>query len=536
MGHSEVQKSPMYVSKSSRLHAPLWSDETPTMSSLASFINRLPIELLLYIFEFVLALPHFPYSFTTNGIRTLSRVSSTWYHTIASTPSFWSTICLSVKDGWTLNWIRMALERSQHASLDVRAERVACGQDGPSIDSLSLFIDHRSRFKRLCYDLGFPFLVELLVADAPNLEQFYVSLPADYQIPPRSPPNAVSLFQGNAPRLRCVSLRNIPVHWDTTILSGLQSLILTNMCIPLRPFLDTLRLSPSLRDLYVGMCRFDILEDGRVEDPIHLPELRYFTLTTLPKDPHALAPVIIQQMTAPQLRDLFIHPYNYQPSSSFDAATNGIAVEALGHRRDLIIERWSLAGVNFYRDRKTSPNPSGEFFLRFEEEGQAWRFLHAVDQAQLQSIIDLQIRVDLLPNNPQINLGVLLKFTNIISLTFAIDHSSLILDLLGEKEYTRLLFPSLKRLSIKFLNDMTSELFNGLEKVVELRGRREETEEALSDGYGALPSALREVRVLVDGLPLPSNDSKECATRTVEDGSKLKRRLDEWDYFVSSLY
>lgn len=239
-------------------------------------IHFLPEELLVAIFTLILEnedikIPHLR--------TTLVLVSKDWLRIVYDTPSLWTKI----HDTHTDAQITLALVRSREAPLDIHCNSRRLGV-WPSLDT-----PPDGRFVEVCHHLRRWRVARLhltketpwdgLIAPAPILEEVDITGPGEEQQPEHA---RLDLFQGHAPRLKSVYLKDIAISWSTVMFASLIKLQLEglHMIVPtVEETIAILQASPQLEVLLLNLIRFQPAQAP--PSPVRLPSLRTLELTGL---------------------------------------------------------------------------------------------------------------------------------------------------------------------------------------------------------------------------------------------------------------
>lgn len=233
----------------------------------------------------------------------LSAVSRRWDHILSDTPSLWSTIHLfdapKARDA--------ALLRSKPHPLTILcmcsdAERKA-GMKGeikahisqPFFDALA---SHMKRIRTLFIDdlRTLQHLRRFFELPAPSLETIQLRRPIGkhiwYYV-------ELNLFHGQAPKLRHLSLDSVSVPWDSPILTGLTSLVLSNIEHP-QPrsdrILQILAQCPLLECIEFHQWPYVLSIPDDAQAVVSLPYLQRLRVTKVPLD---FLCTIVQSIDAP---------------------------------------------------------------------------------------------------------------------------------------------------------------------------------------------------------------------------------------------
>ncbi|PIL34700.1 hypothetical protein GSI_03480 [Ganoderma sinense ZZ0214-1] len=262
----------------------LWNRSLP--------INRLPYELLVYIFTFL----HPTVTVGPYGVLTSSREISQptlelmatcrlWRDVIVDTPAFWSAV---VPECWNTKWTELCLSRSRSAPIEVwvrlRPDRpkFAC-PPYPSVHCI-----RRLHFSFVAHtdDSGKGWLFQLLcgtqVPAMPALEVLELETTHDERAQTQGKtPNDVNLTRQRLPCLRSLTLTGIPAPRDAALYADLHTLSLTSCShsLSIDQFLDALALCTRLKTLCLHETLDRLSEDWKQRDPvprrplIHFPHL-----------------------------------------------------------------------------------------------------------------------------------------------------------------------------------------------------------------------------------------------------------------------
>lgn len=192
-----------------------------------------------------LSLPPHPANLRYRQLIALGRVSKRWQQIVNYTPSLWSLVDLDDRPASVV----ALLSKSQNHPLDLHCSGAKSLSRTHNLSVLGRCTD---RWRSLVFT-QVPGIVDLrpfLGNAAPMLEALHLE-----RANPRLsyPPLNVDLFNGQAPRLRSLTLIGLCIPWDSTVLHQLHHFEIT--CLgdsqpPLRKqILDILRHCPSLKAL-----------------------------------------------------------------------------------------------------------------------------------------------------------------------------------------------------------------------------------------------------------------------------------------------
>lgn len=218
---------------------------TSTQHRQLSPIETVPLELFQVImWEFVKkSLPR-SISKYYRAITRMRLVCRRWTVILEGMPELWAILSPSLDE----RLIDLALSRSMHRPLTVAGDLVS----SPTVDKL---FQHTHRWKVLdIHAVDDVTKYRLAVHSAPLLEEL--------RLDPSSPIHPMLLFNGSAPMLRIVHIRNNGAHWNIPVLSNLHELALLDIqtiwrgAPDVNTFLQILSSSPKLTRLQVRNTHF----------------------------------------------------------------------------------------------------------------------------------------------------------------------------------------------------------------------------------------------------------------------------------------
>ncbi|KAG9043831.1 hypothetical protein FS837_009072 [Tulasnella sp. UAMH 9824] len=234
-------------------------------------IHKLPIELLLFIFECVLRKEDTAPMYYRQ-ICTLSGVCARWLFVIHRSPQLWTTVAGIIKQ----QGFRKILERSSGKLIDVEYEpQLGFGWrygEPHFVDFLGSVSSATGRWRSLV--LGTSYYPgdrpnDFLQFTAPNLERLVFKNDQAWDM------EDVELFGGHCPNLKHIHLERADCKWSQAAFKGLESLKLFQVSFDsVGTILDITRDSPQLQTLEIRNC--DVSE--RVPEntqQVSLPNLKF---------------------------------------------------------------------------------------------------------------------------------------------------------------------------------------------------------------------------------------------------------------------
>lgn len=245
-------------------------------------VSLLPPELLARIFHFhSLAEPPW------HGVNRLGWIKAThvcrhWRQVALDHASLWARI-----SGFPMStkWITEQLSRAKSSPLVIEL------LGSPTLETLSFFPSHfphtrELRLRGLRKD-HFPVIKQLCALEAPDLEHFELGVSVESPLTSQNFVGA-SLFQGNAPKLRTLSLGQVRVPWSFFPRCQFTQLKIdiceeewneTPSLESLEQLMDVLVNCPNLEVLVLENCLPSILSQYINKRTIPLPRLSQLTLT-----------------------------------------------------------------------------------------------------------------------------------------------------------------------------------------------------------------------------------------------------------------
>ena len=285
------------------------------MSQLVITISDLPPEILSEIFLLNTSVDS---SYGANNVKTLqdtarytSQVCRQWRFLVLEIPVIWSRVIDFTRGShlWTKELLRRASDCpltlvSRYRSLSSRI--------------LARELEHVSQFGR--YDGVFtaetwPLVLDKFQQPTPYLEELRLrgssrSSSAQYNLP-------ATIFSGNAPRLRQLSLKHIIFDDDLPYLAQLTHLSVSQVDHPLKKWLDTLSRMTFLADLELKGVNIGTESHAAV----HLPNLENITLTASLRESSAFLSSLILKPTC----SIRVIALNSRPGTDFDVTAGIIA-------------------------------------------------------------------------------------------------------------------------------------------------------------------------------------------------------------------
>ncbi|KAG8946597.1 hypothetical protein FRC00_009519, partial [Tulasnella sp. 408] len=234
-------------------------------------IHKLPIELLLCIFECVLRREDTAPMYYRQ-ICTLSAVCARWFFVIRRSPQLWTTVSGIIKQ----EGFRKVLERSSGKLVDVEYEPPLgfgwrYGQP-QFVDFLGSVSSATRRWRSLVlattyYPGDRP--SDFLQFPAPNLERLVFKNDQGWDM------ENVELFDGNCPNLKHIHLERANCKWSQAAFKGLESLRLFEVSFDsVGTILDITRDTPQLQTLEIRDC--DVSEEVPANtQQVSLPNLQF---------------------------------------------------------------------------------------------------------------------------------------------------------------------------------------------------------------------------------------------------------------------
>ncbi|KIO28609.1 hypothetical protein M407DRAFT_229976 [Tulasnella calospora MUT 4182] len=198
-----------------------------TQRNLHATIHKLPVELLVYIFQLALPSPkdgpHY-----IQSIDTLLRVCTRWTTIINGAPSLWTVVtpaCGANYLAWTL------AKLGSNYPLHIHCDFLSDGEFTPILREIS---PHIHRWETAVIVL--PQTEEgrqYLSAPAPRLRRLHLSVPSGTRLAAEGDSQPFDIFNGSADWVEDVKLTATCLPWNSSILRGLKSLYL-QWCKPIR--------------------------------------------------------------------------------------------------------------------------------------------------------------------------------------------------------------------------------------------------------------------------------------------------------------
>ncbi|KAF4574258.1 hypothetical protein EYR36_005591 [Pleurotus pulmonarius] len=213
------------------------------------------------------------------AVYVVSAVCRRWRDVAKAFPQLWSSIRqVSYREN---QWLDLNLERSKTVPLKifVQYEMLARNKKPTTVELLGRLIPyHAERIQELHMSSISPEVVSLLNTPLPNLTCLTLK-----HFPNFPPGSTRTIFASQTPRLKQLTLHACPFFPDHTFKG------LTHLCIasehtstsawPLDHFLDVLRASPDLEELYIAQTTFRIASDVRLErSKVYLSRLRILSI------------------------------------------------------------------------------------------------------------------------------------------------------------------------------------------------------------------------------------------------------------------
>ncbi|KAG8992481.1 hypothetical protein FRB94_011585 [Tulasnella sp. JGI-2019a] len=262
-------------------------------------IHRLPNELLVKIFALTLEANSQHYLSNPRSLIGLGLVSKDWSRMIYDVPSFWAQINSAYSEGEN----RAAVLRSKEYPLHVQyTDDDFDGRDVSEVVFLDLAIREAYRWRSAEFTLSSDYTITLLhhlvSLSVPSLEELKIDCTEVDEDP--SMEGSINIFSGGADRLRHVDLSNVPIPWNSQIISHLETLKISGWSTihpgpSTREIIVILRRCPKLRTFelhYLG--DEELLHDSdstlSLMEVVHLPFLTSFTLEL--DNPEAFSQII----------------------------------------------------------------------------------------------------------------------------------------------------------------------------------------------------------------------------------------------------
>ncbi|KIO22552.1 hypothetical protein M407DRAFT_27950 [Tulasnella calospora MUT 4182] len=236
-------------------------------------INQLPIELLLWILESVLAPWYYGYGPIYYGhLCALSEVCSHWYSIVQHSPQLWTTVPGNIRE----EGLRKVLDRSSGKLLHVEYGSqlgYRLQYDVPHfVDFVGAVSSTTRRWRTFILDpsdhpgdrpgdfLQFP---------APNLERLEIRNDFGWEM------EDVELFGGICPNLKHIDLNRAEFNWSQTAFKGLETLKLSEVTFnSIETILDVIRDIPQLKTLDIHYCYVSEKLPSNTQ-PVSLPNLQF---------------------------------------------------------------------------------------------------------------------------------------------------------------------------------------------------------------------------------------------------------------------
>ena len=309
--------------------------ESPDLTRTNYSINDLPIEVLQYVFSWCVVGPD-----PVGVVRERNAITSVcrhWREAIRNIPEVWKLVPFKGPGNFDASFA--CIERAKALPLtifiDQRDPNWNGDEDnftfGPNamMDLLDKITEFRDRVEELHIVVNTWFVMQSALSwlqaqpPLPLLKRLELRRAGpQYVIIEGNPPAGLSvpglaLFQGQvSPRLKHINLSGVHVHWENTVLMGLESLSLRRLAVELGPslraFRDILQRSPCLRNLLLldaSPIMRVIREDAEEEfPPIKLNHLTDVSVGKLNVE-HAI--YVFSQFTATNLRRLTLSALNF---------------------------------------------------------------------------------------------------------------------------------------------------------------------------------------------------------------------------------
>ncbi|KIO17382.1 hypothetical protein M407DRAFT_32730 [Tulasnella calospora MUT 4182] len=268
-------------------------------------INQLHFEIFTRIVEGFLQDELFRSSYHQDLGR-LRLVCSSWDARILQHPRVWSFIPAHYA---SINQeaVEKYLERSKSVPLSIWYYPDGHLDPPPILPQVILRACSRWRSINLTLEHTADFL-PLANASVPQLEVLELTCFGAEDEEEEDRVESLNLFGGNAPRLRKVTIRELPLRWDAAIFRGLEELVVEDVYgIPLTHLTDILLQSPTLNTLHLHDCWIDDQQIAGLV-PSHiiaLPHLRSIHLERLSGN---VTSCLLQHLSAPAVQELVIEP------------------------------------------------------------------------------------------------------------------------------------------------------------------------------------------------------------------------------------
>ncbi|KIO18692.1 hypothetical protein M407DRAFT_31649 [Tulasnella calospora MUT 4182] len=265
-------------------------------NSKCSFIYRLPLELLVRVFQLTLPPETYPREMSLQLLRSTSRL---WRTTVDNTPSLWRLV--SGADRW--QHLDRAILHSARVPLDViwdfqDAKKIRCGdffeKFGPEIGRW------RSATLRFGSNHLFSIVPETLGRPAPRLEELVIDCGDEHG--GMSAEGPIQLFGGaRPPQLRAVWIRRFEVVLSPDVFASLHVLNLHWIHSSHSQLHDILKSCPSLEDLSLAGLMSPLGGDRFITNAspsIYLPKLSKLSINQID---HEFTRFIFGLINAPEL-------------------------------------------------------------------------------------------------------------------------------------------------------------------------------------------------------------------------------------------
>ncbi|TFK86594.1 hypothetical protein K466DRAFT_523884 [Polyporus arcularius HHB13444] len=257
-------------------------------------IHCLPDEILVYIFVYISEAgawrKRFKYEFTVrprrrhNGYWTLLMlVCRRWREVGRTSARLWRAIDIDSRP----EWLRLALERSQGAALELYFH-----SPPTALSSISLVTQQAHRLRKLLLPsmegAHLPVLHSLFSTDMPILNELRLWV-EDNADTPQADPASIRFSASRFPRLRYLRLSHITFQWEPSAISNLRFLHLHNChsldsSLPFEEFLDVLSSGTELEELRLNRFISTIAHNVPTgfERNVSLPQLRKLVVGDVP--------------------------------------------------------------------------------------------------------------------------------------------------------------------------------------------------------------------------------------------------------------
>ncbi|KAG8907827.1 hypothetical protein FRB99_002000 [Tulasnella sp. 403] len=244
-----------------------------------SAFYRLPIEILVEIFRLSLS-ADFGSRHYYPALAGLSRVCARWATIVNQTPSLWTSISREDREGV----ISRALVKSGGCPLYVFTGR---SPHARAYLSLGTFLEkvcphaHRWRGADVTLGSGPPLIVQtfrLANVAAPQLRTLRIAFNLTGVIE-----GPLNLFRGRTERLQELNVVRVPLNWNSTLLTGLRTLRLSDITygMDVNRLFKTLQQCPGLEDLSLREVRLELVYPLELPERVELSSLRRLELAAL---------------------------------------------------------------------------------------------------------------------------------------------------------------------------------------------------------------------------------------------------------------